>query len=202
MAFLPLLLSVTLLSFVGATGEAIGTSAEQEPHDAPQQDSCPAQSGREEELSYFVNATTPAAKETPASSPEGAIDEAKKDGAYVELTESALQFALEKQHLALVLYSSARCTDTSPLAQAFFGVARSFARMSLLEPRPLFAKAIPENGASKRRPGMRQGGDEECELFLSYKQLTPDAMGEEGEKMTLPLLAGSTDDEIKLQIIK
>ncbi|KAL8273429.1 hypothetical protein Esti_002674 [Eimeria stiedai] len=203
MAFLPILLSLTLLLSVGAAGELISTGAEQDSHDAPQQNSCPAYSGREEELSYFVNATTPAAKEPSASSLlEDATDGAKKLGAYVELTESALQFALEKQPLALVLYSNARCTDASPLAQAFVGVAKSFTRMSLLEPRPLFAKAVPEDGASKRKRGMRQGGDDECELFLSYRQQTPDATEEEGEKMALPLLAGSTDDEIKLQVIK
>ncbi|KAL8437475.1 hypothetical protein ACSSS7_000898 [Eimeria intestinalis] len=191
MAFLPILLSVTLVLSAGAIGDLLDTSAEQQSHDAPQQLSCPAHCGREEELSYFQNATTTKAKETSAS-PKDAIEGAKKDGAYVELTESALQFALEKQ----------QCTDTSPLAQAFVGVAKSFARMSSLEPRPLFAKAVPDDGASKRRPGMRQGGDDECELFLSYTQQSPDAGREEGEKMALPLLAGSTDDEIKLQIIK
>ncbi|KAL8446400.1 hypothetical protein Emed_004854 [Eimeria media] len=201
MAVLSFFLSLALLAFAGTTGEAVETSAA---HGAPQQDSCPAHSGREKELSYFIDTTTTAAKkDTSASKPHDATDGVEKDGVYVELTESALQFALEKQHLALVLYSNARCTDSSPLAQAFFDVAKSFSRMSLLEPRPLFAKAVPENGASKRKPGMRQGGDDECELFFSYKQKTPDDVkGEEGEKMGLPLLAGATADDIKLQIIK
>ncbi|KAL8426230.1 hypothetical protein Efla_007039 [Eimeria flavescens] len=198
MARLLLIVALPLLLTARATGGLSGAEGEQR---VPAS-SCPAHSGWEHELLYFQNAKTSGATGTSGSlSPEEAADAAKKSGVYVELTQSALQLAFNQQHLGLVLRGDVRCTNTSPLAVAFVSVAKAFARMSLLEPQPLFVKLVPEAGASARTPGMRQGRDEGCEVLLAYKQPNPDG-GEDAQNMTLPLPAGSTDEEIKLQIIK
>lgn len=193
--FLPLLLTVA---------EA-GTKGQKEAQDGHTHKglSCPATDWLEEQLSYFRQQAATATRDTAKPvAPLPAAETSSRSSVYVELTEPALQFALDKQPVALVLYSDARCTDASPLAVAFVGVARAFARMSRLQPNVLFAKAVPEAGASAPTPGMRLGGNGGCELLLWYKQQTTEAAGGEAESMALPLPDGSTEDEIKLQIIK
>lgn len=222
MAAINVLLLVPLLLAASAALEG-GTRGEK--GSPASQQSCPAHSWLEEELAHFLHSTktatdgavSAAGKATaPQHTPEDAAAfaaAARGNGAYTEMTEAAVEAALQNQPVALVLRNDGRCTDSAPQAIIFAGVAAAFARMSLLEPKVLFAKVIPEEGASARKPGMRQGdGSTGCGLQLHYKQEDPtptetEAEEEEGQaadpvNMKLAVQESSAVDELKLQIIK
>ncbi|CDJ56324.1 thioredoxin domain-containing protein, putative [Eimeria maxima] len=233
---------------------AAAAAAANEPHSVrtPEQQSCPANSLKEE-FSYLSNppsdaaaAAAPAAAAAnaanaaaaaapaaaapeaaaPASAPEAAAapetaaeaapaaDAAAADAAaetaaaaaaaageididessdYVELTEEALQIALQKRPTALVLLADSRCTDTSGVSVV----------------------------ASTGRSGIRQGEKRDCDIFLRYQQNIPKpaaaaaataaaaAAAAEKEKeeqeqdyLSLFFPDNATEEEIKLQIIK
>ncbi|CDJ44284.1 thioredoxin domain-containing protein, putative [Eimeria tenella] len=248
---LPWLL-LLLLAAAAATAAAAAAAASQQGVQTPKPQSCPAFAWLQQELSYLQGPLS-AAVDEPAAAAAAAADTAtaaadtkaaaadtaaaadpNASGAYVELTEEALNLALEKRPTALVLLGDSRCTDTSDVFATFFGVARAFSRLSQLQPRVLFAKVLRKAEGSGQRRGMRYGDKNSCEMYLRYEQHLPAAAaatagepaaaaaagepaaaaaaGEpaaaaateqpEGEYMTLFLPENSTEEEIKLQIIK